>query len=340
MSRPPLAVTMGDPAGVGPELSAQAWLRRERDDTPAFFVAADPDFLERRIAEAGLGVPVKAIETPADTHAVFGAALPVLPLGGAVPDGLAGVPSVADAAMVLASIEQAVDLVIEGDASAIVTSPVHKETLYRSGFAFPGHTEFLGDLANRRGLLARPVMMLACPELRVVPATVHVPLADVPGQLTTDLIVETCRIVARDLKSRFGLSAPRLAVAGLNPHAGEGGQIGTEDRDIIVPAIEQLVRSGIRASGPFAADTLFHRQARASYDAAIAMYHDQALIPIKTIAFDSAVNATLGLPFVRTSPDHGTALTLAGTGKADPSSLIAAIALADRMAARQPARVA
>ncbi len=340
MMQPPLAVTMGDPAGVGSELAAQAWLRRERDDLPVFFAVADPVFLERRIVEAGLAAPIKVIVGPADAHAAFGAALPVLPLDRSVASGLAGVPSVADAGAVVEAIERAVALVIGGDAAAVVTAPVHKETLYRAGFAFPGHTEFLGDLARRRGLAACPVMMLACPELRVVPATVHIPLAAVPAHLTTDLIVETGRIVAGDLKARFGLTAPRLAVAGLNPHAGEGGQIGTEDRDIIVPAIDRLVKSGIHASGPFAADTLFHRQARASYDAVIAMYHDQALIPIKTIAFDSAVNVTLGLPFVRTSPDHGTALTLAGSGRADPSSLIAAIAMAGTMAARQPAGVA
>jgi len=340
MSRPPLAVTMGDPAGVGPELAVQAWLRREHDDLPAFFILADPGFLRRRINEAGLAAPIRVIDEPADARSAFDAALPVLPLDRGVPSGLAGVPSVADAGAVLEAIERAVALVIGADAAAVVTAPVHKETLYRAGFTFPGHTEFLGDLARRRGLAACPVMMLACPGLRVVPATVHIPLAAVPEHLTTDLIFETGRIVAGDLKARFGLSAPQLAVAGLNPHAGEGGQIGTEDRDIIVPAIDRLVKSGIHASGPFAADTLFHRQARASYDAVIAMYHDQALIPIKTLAFDSAVNVTLGLPFVRTSPDHGTALALAGSGRADPSSLIAAIAMAGTMAARQPADVA
>jgi 4-hydroxythreonine-4-phosphate dehydrogenase len=220
----------------------------------------------------------------------------------------------------------------------VVTNPVAKNVLYRSGFPEPGHTEFLGKLAAEiTGVASRPVMMLWAPELAVVPVTIHLPLVDVPQQLDLDLIVETGRIVARDLTARFRIAHPRLAVAGLNPHAGENGALGAEDHAIVAPAIARLRAEGIDARGPLPADTMFHAAARAGYDAALCMYHDQALIPIKTLAFDHAVNVTLGLPFVRTSPDHGTAFDIAGTGRADPSSLIAAIKLAARLAQEQPA---
>jgi 4-hydroxythreonine-4-phosphate dehydrogenase len=225
--------------------------------------------------------------------------------------------------------------VVSGAADAIVTNPVAKNVLYRSGFAEPGHTEYLAKLAaETTGIHAHPVMMLWAPELAVVPVTIHLPLKDVITRLTRDLVVETGRIVARDLADRFGIARPRLAVAGLNPHAGEDGALGDEDLTVVRPAVEQLKAEGIDARGPLPADTLFHAAARASYDAALAMYHDQALIPIKTLAFDHAVNVTLGLPFVRTSPDHGTAFDIAGTGRADPGSLIAALRLAARLAAR------
>jgi 4-hydroxythreonine-4-phosphate dehydrogenase len=224
-----------------------------------------------------------------------------------------------------------------GTASAIVTNPVAKNVLYRSGFAEPGHTEFLGKLVEAMtGAAARPVMMLWSPELAVVPVTIHLPLKEVVGKLTVELVVETGRIVARDLRDRFGIARPRLAVAGLNPHAGEDGALGDEDLSVVRPAVERLRAENIDARGPLPADSLFHQAARASYDVALAMYHDQALIPIKTLAFDHAVNVTLGLPFVRTSPDHGTAFDIAGTGRADPSSLIAAIELAARLASRAP----
>ncbi|HEY2138012.1 MAG TPA: 4-hydroxythreonine-4-phosphate dehydrogenase PdxA, partial [Xanthobacteraceae bacterium] len=228
--------------------------------------------------------------------------------------------------------------VIAGEASAMVTNPVAKNVLYQSGFAEPGHTEFLARLATETtGIAVHPVMMLWSPELAVVPVTIHLPLAEVPGRLDRDLIVTTGRIVDRDLRERFGIARPRLAVAGLNPHAGEDGALGREDITIVRPAVERLIAEGIDARGPIPADTMFHAAARATYDAALAMYHDQALIPIKTLAFDHGVNVTLGLPFVRTSPDHGTAFDIAGSGRADPSSLIAAIRLAARLAARVPA---
>jgi 4-hydroxythreonine-4-phosphate dehydrogenase len=332
MSRLPIVLTMGEPAGIGPELAGQAWLDRASAALDPFYSIANPDFLAGRFAATGIDVPIKAIASPHDAEAVFGVALPVIPLEKPVVSGQPGEPSVKDAPGVLESIERAVANVIDGAACAVVTAPVQKETLYTSGFEFPGHTEFLGELAQRRGLSARPVMMIASDELRVVPVTIHVPISTVPGLLDIDAIVETAEIVASELSKRFGIDKPRLAVAGLNPHAGEGGRIGSEDRDVIAPAVERLRAGGIDATGPQAADTLFHAAARSRYDAAICMYHDQALIPIKTVAFEDAVNVTLGLPFVRTSPDHGTALTLAGTGKANPSSLIAAIQLARHMA--------
>jgi 4-hydroxythreonine-4-phosphate dehydrogenase len=232
---------------------------------------------------------------------------------------------------VIESIDRATADVLNGRARALVTAPVQKEMLYEAGFRFPGHTEYLGEIASRTGNPSTPVMMLACDELRVVPVTIHVPLSAVPTLLTTNLIVETAEIVARELASRFRIASPRLAIAGLNPHAGEGARIGIEERDTIIPAVERLRARGIAATGPHPADAMFYPAARAGYDVAIAMYHDQALIPIKTIAFDRAVNVTLGLPFVRTSPDHGTALSLAGSGRADPSSFIAAIRMAAQL---------
>jgi 4-hydroxythreonine-4-phosphate dehydrogenase len=251
-----------------------------------------------------------------------------------------GKPDASSAPAAIASIRRAVADVLAGSAAAIVTNPVAKNVLYRSGFAEPGHTEFLAKLSyEATGKAARPVMMLWSPELAVVPVTIHLPFKDVVTHLTSDLIAETGRIVARDLTARFGISRPRIAVAGLNPHAGEEGALGEEDGAIVAPAVKQLQAEGIDAVGPLPADSLFHERARASYDVALCMYHDQALIPIKTLAFDHAVNVTLGLPFVRTSPDHGTAFDIAGKGIADPSSLIAAVTLASRLSAATPALV-
>jgi len=333
----PLALTRGDPSGIGPELTLRAWLRLHEDPAaPVFFAIAEPELLEVLAGQLGLAVAVKAIVTPSEAEAVFRHALPVLRLPGVV-HGAPGVPDVLDAAGTIASIEQAVAFVGTGEAAAVVTNPIAKSVLYEAGFAHPGHTEFLGELAQRDfGVAsARPVMMLWSPELAVVPATVHIPIAAVPRSLDTDLLVETARIVARDLSLRFGLPAARLVLTGLNPHAGEDGAMGEEDLTIIAPAVERLKEEGIDVRGPAPADTLFHAAARATYDVAIAMYHDQALIPIKTLAFESAVNVTLGLPFIRTSPDHGTAFDIAGKGVANPASLIAALVLAGRLAAHQ-----
>jgi len=330
----PLALTLGEPAGIGPDVTLAAWMRRGDERLPAFHVIGDPEFFVRRAARLGLAVPVRRVR-PEETAAVFATALPVVDLGMPV-TGEPGRLAPADAAAVVAAIERAVDEVRLGEAAAVVTNPIHKHALYQAGFGHPGHTEFLGDLAGRFAVPAdgsswRPVMMLAGPDLRTVPITVHVALARAVTELTAEKIVTTARIVAADLARRFGIARPRLAVAGLNPHAGEDGAMGREEIEVMAPAIAELRAEGIDVVGPLPADTLFHARARATYDAALCPTHDQALIPVKTIAFDETVNVTLGLPFVRTSPDHGTALDIAGTGKAHPGSLIAALRLAATM---------
>jgi 4-hydroxythreonine-4-phosphate dehydrogenase len=325
-----LAATQGDPSGVGVEIAVAAWLRRTQT-SPRFFLLADPDHVARTAALIGVAAPVQPV-LPAEAAQVFDSALPVVPLSRSV-KGSPGAPHPDDAAGVLEAIERAVELVRTGAASAVVTNPISKDALYQAGFRHPGHTEFLGELSQRHwGTAARPVMMLWSPQLAVVPITIHIALERVFEQLTTDLIVETARIVARDLTARFGLARPRLAVSGLNPHAGENGAMGRQEINVIAPAVRQLQAEGLEVSGPWPADTLFHAGARARYDAALCMYHDQALIPIKTLAFETAVNLTLGLPFVRTSPDHGTAYDIAGRGIADCSSLEAALALAAKLA--------
>jgi 4-hydroxythreonine-4-phosphate dehydrogenase len=328
-----LALTLGEPAGIGPDITLLAWRRRAELDLPPFYLLADPAFLERRCASLGMHLPI-ASTSPARAAAVFATALPVVDIGMAA-TAAPGRPDPSSAPVAIEAIGRAVDDVMASRATAIVTNPVAKNVLYRSGFAEPGHTEYLAKLAEKAtGTPCQPVMMLWSPQLAVVPVTIHLPLKDVPGHLSTDLIVATGRIVARDLARRFRIARPRLVVAGLNPHAGEEGAMGTEDADIVAPAVEILRREGVNVSGPLPADTLFHAAARTGYDAALCMYHDQALIPIKTLAFDTAVNVTLGLPFVRTSPDHGTAFDIAGTGRADPASLIAALKLAERLAPR------
>ncbi|HTS41276.1 MAG TPA: 4-hydroxythreonine-4-phosphate dehydrogenase PdxA, partial [Xanthobacteraceae bacterium] len=289
--------------------------------------------LRARAGLLGLDVPL-AIVPPDEAASAFARALPVVPLDIPI-TAMPGKPDASSAPAAIASIRRAVADVLGGSGAAVVTNPVAKNVLYRSGFAEPGHTEFLARLAaEASGKVLHPVMMLWSPELAVVPVTIHLPLRDVPQAVTAELIVQTGRIVARDLATRFAIARPRLAVAGLNPHAGEQGAMGKEDTEVVAPAVKQLQAEGIEAHGPLPADTLFHESARASYDVALCMYHDQALIPIKTLAFDHAVNVTLGLPFVRTSPDHGTAFDIAGTGKADPSSLIAALRLAARLTAQ------
>jgi len=335
----PLALTCGEPAGIGPDVTLAAWLRRREAKLPPFYAVGSAELFERRARHLGLDVPVRVV-APDEAAATFDTALPVVDLG--LPCvGEPGRLDPIDAPLVIAAIERAVDDVAAGRAAAVVTNPLNKHALYAVGFAHPGHTEFLGALAAKiapppDGVAWRPVMMLAGPDMRTVPVTVHVSLAEAARSLDTETIVATARIVAADLTGRFGLPAPRLAIAGLNPHAGENGAMGREDLDVIAPAVARLRAEGIDARGPLPADTLFHARARATWDAALCMYHDQALIPVKTIAFDETVNVTLGLPFVRTSPDHGTALDIAGRGVADPGSLMAALRMAATMT--DPAR--
>jgi len=334
----PLALTLGEPAGIGPDLTIQLWRRRAELRLPAFYIIADPEFIKRRAHLLGWDIDVRVV-APAQASETFAHALPITSLG--IPTTAApGEPDASSAPAAITSIRRAVTDVLAGKTAAIVTNPVAKNVLYRSGFAEPGHTEFLAKLVEEAtGKPIKPVMMLWSPELAVVPVTIHLPFKDVATQLTSELVMETGRIVAQDLTARFGISRPRIVVAGLNPHAGEQGMLGGEDGAIVVPAVKRLQAEGIDAVGPLPADTLFHERARASYDVALCMYHDQALIPIKTLAFDHAVNVTLGLPFVRTSPDHGTAFDIAGKGTADPSSLAAALTLAARLSATASALV-
>jgi 4-hydroxythreonine-4-phosphate dehydrogenase len=336
MSRP-LALTLGEPAGIGPDITLAVWRRRAELALPAFYVLANPTFLANRAKRLGLDIPIAVVEPSAAT-AAFRTALPVVDIEVEI-TAEPGRPDQTSAPAALAAIDRAVADVGAGNAAAVVTNPVAKNVLYQSGFAEPGHTEYLAKLAQTAtGKPVHPVMMLWSPELAVVPVTIHLPLREVVGRLSTDLIVQTGRIVAHDLIARFGIARPRLVVAGLNPHAGEDGALGREDFELVRPAVERLRADGIDARGPLPADTLFHAAARSGYDVALAMYHDQALIPIKTLAFDHAVNVTLGLPFIRTSPDHGTAFDIAGSGRADPTSLIAAIALAARLSAKSEPR--
>jgi 4-hydroxythreonine-4-phosphate dehydrogenase len=318
----PLILTMGEPAGIGAEITAGAW-RALHGSGPCFALIDD--------ATRDFGVPVARISAPEEAGAVFGQALPILHRPLAVPV-VPGQPNPAHAGAVIAAIEEAVALATSGRASGVVTNPIQKASLTAAGFPHPGHTEFLGELA---GLGAPPVMMLACTELRVVPVTVHEALAKAIARLTPEMIIATSRIVAAALKRDFGIVAPRLAIAGLNPHAGEAGTMGREEIDIIAPAIATLRAEGIDARGPMPPDTMFTALARPGYDVAICLYHDQALIPIKTIDMAGGVNVTLGLSIIRTSPDHGTALDIAGKGLADPASLIAAIRLAGQLAQKR-----
>ena len=323
---------MGDPAGIGPDITLMAWALRREHKLPPFVVYGDISVLEDRAKALGLVVPLQWFASPGAARDAFDNALPVVAIP-ACCTVVPGQPSRDNAAATIASIDLATAAVIAGHARAVVTNPIAKSVLYAAGFRHPGHTEYLAHLAHTAtGRRVVPVMMLACDELKVVPATVHIPLAAVPAALTHDHLTGTIEITAEGLRRDFGIADPRIAVAGLNPHAGESGTIGTEDRDLIAPVIGGLQRRGLRVTGPHSADTLFHAAARRTYDAVVAMFHDQALIPIKTLAFDLGVNVTLGLPFVRTSPDHGTASDIAGTGKASPTSLIEALKMADRMA--------
>ena len=324
---------MGEPGGIGGELTIKAWRALSSGDA-AFFVIDDAARLE------AMGAPVERISSPTEAAKHFARRLPVLDLGAEF-TVKTGVADKANAPHVIASIEKAVALALAGQAAGVVTNPIQKASLIAAGFQFPGHTEFLGALTEKApmpgGRHRGPIMMLAGPQLRTVPVTVHEPLAKAAAGLTSEAIIHAGLVTAEALQHDFGVARPRLAIAGLNPHAGEGGALGKEDGAIIAPAVEALRKAGVDARGPLPADTMFHEEARRTYDAALCMYHDQALIPIKTINFHDAVNVTLGLPIVRTSPDHGTALDIAGKNIARADSLIAAIKLAAEMAGRRAA---
>jgi 4-hydroxythreonine-4-phosphate dehydrogenase len=329
----PLAITLGDPAGIGPEIIAAAWSAL-RDTEPSFFAVGDAN------AIAAAGCPVRHITDAREAPRGFAEALPVLDLPLAAPV-TPGQPTAAAAPMVIAWIEKAVALALAGEVSGVVTAPIAKATLYQAGFAYPGHTEFIGALTAATAMRGArgPVMMLTARDLRVALVTVHAPLAQVPSLLTEPKITAAGRVVAEALARDFGIAMPRLVVAGLNPHAGEGGAIGDEEMRIVAPAVATLRAAGIDARGPLPADSLFHDDARRTYDAALCLYHDQALIPVKMLDFWGGVNLTLGLPIVRTSPDHGTAFDIAGKRLARPDSLIAAIRLAAEIAERRAASV-
>ncbi|MHA6298848.1 4-hydroxythreonine-4-phosphate dehydrogenase PdxA [Devosia sp. CAU 1758] len=330
----PLAVTMGEPAGIGPDLLLVLHAQRVERSLPPFVVFGHVDFLRARAQRLGLDLAIETCDVDAATD-MFARALPVVSVAGRVQD-TPGLPDEHAAQVVINAISEAVQATMNGHCRAVVTAPIHKAALYHAGFHHPGHTEFLAELCAFGGTPKLPVMMLAHEDLRAVPLTIHVPIRDVPGLISRTLILDTLRVISHDLRQRFHIPVPRIAVAGLNPHAGEGGTIGREDVEIIGPAIVDARAEGIDAVGPLPGDTLFYPPHWRQYHCVLAMYHDQALIPIKTVAFDAGVNVTLGLPIVRTSPDHGTAFDLAGTGKASPSSFAAAIAMADQMTAAKP----
>jgi 4-hydroxythreonine-4-phosphate dehydrogenase len=323
----PLAVTMGEPAGIGGELVLKCWRRRRTEHKSPFFVIDSPARISSLNDKLGLDVPIREVGSASDVEANFENGLPVIPID--IPTPVEpGCPDPANSSAVMRSIDIAVAAVRNGDATAVVTNPIHKATLVQSGFTYPGHTEYLGALSG----IAKPVMMLVGEDLRVVPVTVHVSLKDAIIALTPDAIIHAGKVSAAALASSFGIEHPRLVVAALNPHAGEDNLFGDEEQTIIKPAIQTLRNDGIEVWGPAPADSLFHAAARSTYDAAICMYHDQALIPLKTIDFAGGVNVTLGLPFVRTSPDHGTAFDIAGKGIADENSMLAAMLLASEIA--------
>ena len=327
----PLAISLGDPAGIGPEVIAEAWARREAESLAPFLCVGGAGLLQSAAATRGISLPVQQIATPDQALEVFGSALPVLGSGDC--PWMPGLPNPEGARLAHDSLAAATALAVDGRAAGIVTAPIAKAELAAIGFAFPGQTEFVAQASGVEA--ADAVMMLAGPSLRTVPMTVHCALAEVSGRLSIDLIARRTRVVDRALRRDFGIAAPRIALTGLNPHAGENGRMGREEIEIIAPAISQLRGEGIDATGPHPADALFTPRARAGYDVAIAMYHDQALVPLKALDFDEGVNVTLGLPIVRTSPDHGTAFAIAGKNEAHPGAMIAAIRMAGDMAARR-----
>lgn len=328
----PIALTIGEPGGIGPELTVKAWMKRKDQNLAPFCVLSPPSILKHATEQLGQNLPIKVISDISETPGIFDEALPVLALDDGDGKPVSGVASAATADIVIESITKAVKICETGSACAVVTNPIQKSALYEAGFKHPGHTEFLAELA---GPGAIPVMMLANAKLRVVPLTIHIALTEVSKQLTPERIVEQCQITAAALKRDFGIDRPRLALAGLNPHAGEDGTMGTEEQTIMMPAINVLRAKGLNVIGPMPADTMFHDEARENYDVALCPYHDQALIPVKTLDFHGGVNVTLGLPFIRTSPDHGTALNIAGQGIARPDSLVAALKMAAEMATKR-----
>jgi 4-hydroxythreonine-4-phosphate dehydrogenase len=334
---------MGEPAGIGTEITLKSWQffkERHRPGDRTFFLVDDPVRLAKAMQALNVSLPIVTISTPEEATTAFANGLPVLPLSDAIPDHTValepGKPVTTTAKSVIHSIRQSVSLALSGKAAGVVTNPIQKKILMDDGFKHPGHTEFLGELTKDaplpEGMMRGPVMLLAGADLKVAPVTVHMPLSKVPAALSPQMIAAVSLVVVQSLTRDFGISAPRLAVSGLNPHAGEGGALGQEDDKIIAPAIAELRKNGIDAIGPLPADTMFHEEARAQYHAAITMYHDQGLIPVKTIAFHSAANITLGLPIVRTSPDHGTGLQIAGKGVARADSMITAISAAASIA--------
>jgi 4-hydroxythreonine-4-phosphate dehydrogenase len=329
MAAAPLLLTCGEPAGIAPEITGAAWQALRGEPGNGFLLLGDRDYWQAR----NPAVPVRAVQSPAEAAAIFAEALPVLhrPL---VEQPLAGAISPLTAPQVIAAIDEAVAMAMRGEVAGIVTNPIQKEALYGAGFRHQGHTDYLAHLSALHGREVQEVMMLVAEDLRAIPVTVHIPLKDVPAALTAEAIIAQARVTARDLSRHFGITKPRLAFTGLNPHAGENGTMGREEITVIRPALDALRQEGLDVLGPLPADTAFHAEARSAYDAILCMYHDQALIPVKTLDFHGGINVSLGLPFIRTSPDHGTALGIAGKGVANPKSLIAALRLAARMAAR------
>jgi 4-hydroxythreonine-4-phosphate dehydrogenase len=332
----PLAISMGEPAGIGPDIVLSTWSRREEAALPAFFICGDEQLLAHRAQALGLHVPIELIDRPDQASSTFPNALPVIQIDGYTSGG-AGQPSANDPPLILQSLERCLAFCLEGSARALVTCPINKAALYNDGFSYQGHTDFLADRLHQ--ITGEPVteLMMLCapglhPPLRVVPLTIHQPLRDVAKALTSEAIIAASLQLQHSLKAELGIEQPKIAVAGLNPHAGEEGALGNEEQEIIIPAIDALIAQGVAIEGPFPADTLFHAEARQRFDAILCMYHDQALIPIKTLDFHGGVNVTLGLPIIRTSPDHGTGFDIAGSGQARPDSFIAALRQADQMA--------
>ncbi|MBA5724225.1 4-hydroxythreonine-4-phosphate dehydrogenase PdxA [Candidatus Liberibacter sp.] len=326
----PLVLTQGDPAGIGPDISLKAWLNRKNRAVPPFLYIGDPDVLRSRAKQLNITVPLYETDC-SNAISIFTHALPIIssPCGAKI---IAGIPKSATVPSTIATIEKAVSLTLSGKALAMVTNPISKSVFYEADFKFPGHTEFLAELVQRNiGMTCKPVMMLAGPRLRAVPITIHIPLTKISQTLSQQLIIETCHTVYHAMEEYFNIKNPRLAVSGLNPHAGENANIGLEECNIICPAIAQLQNENIQISGPLSADSMFHDSARQHYDVAICMYHDQALIPTKTLDFNETVNITLGLPFIRTSPDHGTAFNIAGTKGSQEDSLLSALKMGARL---------